>query len=116
MAVRPLEVLRREQAEMADRMRAAAGESPPPAPLSERSDAVATVGRVAEVVASDAVYGAHLVVQPQVFSGAPATASDAATPTMRAYPTPNHVVGEYAVDEYVQLLTCRGAVVGLKLS
>ena len=63
----------------------------------------------------DPTYGAHLVVQPQVFSGTPPVASAAVKPEVRAYPTPNNVVTDYAVNEFVVLVTARGALLAVKV-
>jgi hypothetical protein len=71
-------------------------------------------GRVSEVVTSDANYGPHLVVQPQAFSGLPRAASDASVPAVRCYPAPNRVVGDYAVDEHVKIISARGALIADK--
>lgn len=79
-------------------------------------DAVVTISKVTSVVTSDPTYGAHLVVQSQAFSGTPPAASTAAKPTVRVYPTPNRVVTDYSVGEFVRVLTCRGAVLGSKLA
>ena len=76
------------------------------------------LGKITQVVTSDATYGPHLVVQPQEYTGAPPTASDSIANTIRTYPTPNHIVGDYAVDEFIsiQILTQSDAYVAIKLS
>ena len=76
------------------------------------------LGKITTVVTSDATYGPHLVVQPQEYTGVPPTAADSITSTIRTYPTPNHVVGDYAVDEFVaiQILAQSDAYVAVKLS
>ena len=84
-------------------------------PAADGAHVVATVGKVTSVVTSDPSYGAHLVVASQEFSGTPPSASDAPKPSLRAYPTPNRVVTDYAVNEYVQLAVARGALLALKL-
>ncbi len=82
---------------------------------AEEVAAVATMAKVSSVVTSDPTYGAHLVVDAQEFSGTPRVPSAAAKPSLRAYPTPNRVVTDYAVNEYVQLQTARGALLAVKL-
>ena len=37
------------------------------------------------------------------------TYSDGDGPAVLCYPTPNHVVGDYSVDEYVRVVAARGA-------
>jgi hypothetical protein len=71
-------------------------------------------GRVTEVVSSDPQYGAHLVVQPQRFTGVPPVVQDAEAAAVRCYPAPNRAVGDYAVDEYVKVTAARGAFVADK--
>ncbi|MCH8851896.1 MAG: hypothetical protein IID41_04515 [Planctomycetes bacterium] len=75
------------------------------------------LGKITQVVGSDLTYGPHLVVQPQEYTGAPPSASDSITNTLRCYPTPNHVVGDYAVNEFVtiQILAQSDAYVAAKL-
>ncbi len=75
------------------------------------------LGKVTQVVGSDPTYGPHLVVQPQQYTGTPPAASDSVANTARCYPTPNHVVGDYAVDEFVsiQILAESDAYVAVKL-
>ena len=76
------------------------------------------LGKVTQVVGSDPTYGPHLVVQPQQYTATPPSASDSVANTARCYPTPNHVVGDYAVDEYVsiQILAESDAYVAVKLT
>ncbi len=75
------------------------------------------LGKITQVVVSDPTYGPHLVVQPQEYTGAPPTASDSIANTIRCYPTPNHVVGDYAVNEFVsiQILAHSDAYAAAKL-
>ncbi len=75
------------------------------------------LGKITTVVTSDATYGPHLVVQPQEYTGTPPTAADSITSTIRTYPTPNHAVGDYAVNEFVsiQILAQSDAYVAVKL-
>ena len=76
------------------------------------------LGKITQVVSSDATYGPHLVVQPQEYTGTLPSASDSIANTVRCYPTPNHVVGDYAVDEFVsiQILAQSDAYVAAKLA
>ncbi len=76
------------------------------------------LGKITQVVGSDPAYGPHLVVQPQEYTGLPPSASDSIANTIRCYPTPNHVVGDYAVDEFVsiQILAQSDAYVAAKLA
>jgi len=83
-------------------------------PVSGGSAATGAWGRVSEVVTSDANYGPHLTVQPQAFSGVPRTALDASVAAVRCYPAPNRVVGDYAVNEYVKIISARGALIADK--
>lgn len=116
MAVRTLEELRRDQQELLQQLQtgsAAAGSfiAPPGTtaiPLR--------IGKVTQVVTSDATYGPHLVVRQQVFSGQPPAASDSSAPARRAYPSPNRAVGDYVVNEYVALWVTRRAEFALKLA
>ena len=81
----------------------------------EKSETVTTIAKVSSVVTSDPTYGAHLVVNLQEFSGTPRVAGAASKPSLRAYPTPNRVVADYAADEFVVLQTARGALLAVKL-
>ncbi len=76
------------------------------------------LGKITQVVSSDPTYGPHLVVQPQEYTGTPPAAADSIANTLRCYPTPIHVVGDYAVDEFVsiQILAQSDAYVATKLS
>ncbi len=76
------------------------------------------LGKITQVVGSDPTYGPHLVVQPQEYTGAPPSASDSIANALRCYPTSNHVVGDYAVDEFVsiQILAQSDAYVSAKLA
>ncbi len=76
------------------------------------------LGKITLVVASDATYGPHLVVQPQEYTGAPPSASNSIANTLRCYPTPNHVVADYAVNDFVsiQILAQSDAYVAAKLA
>ncbi len=76
------------------------------------------LGKITQVVGSDPTYGPHLVVQPQEYTGAPPSASDSIANALRCYPTSNHVVGDYAVNEFVsiQILAQSDAYVAAKLA
>jgi len=73
-------------------------------------------GRVDSVVSSDPDYGPHLVVVRQEWSGTPPTVSDSSALSVRCYPTPNRVVGDYSVDDYVRIIAARGAMVAEALA
>ena len=121
VAVRALDRLKEEQEALLDEYRAREGLSAKDqSPLSvagspEGSARVSVIGKVTEVVTSDPEYGAHLVATVQEFSGTPPSPSDAAMAPLRVYPSPNRVVGDYAVDEYVVVAWVRGAVLAVKL-
>ena len=97
------------------RLSSAAGED-----REEPSPAMPTsvLGKITQVVGSDPTYGPHLVVQPQEYTGAPPTTADSIANPIRCYPTPNHVVADYAVNEYVsiQILAQSDAYVATKLA
>ena len=76
--------------------------------------AVTVYGRVDQVVSSDPTYGAHLVVAPQQASGTPPVFSDSTAASVRCYPAPNHVVGDYTVNEMIKILALRGAFIADK--
>ena len=119
MAVRPKEQ-RAEDAEqiLADYLAGAAGGA-----AGEGSENLSVamptsvLGKITQVVGSDPTYGPHVVVQPQEFVGTPPAAADSVANTIRCYPTPNHVVGDYAVDEFVsiQILADSDAYLAVKL-
>jgi len=75
------------------------------------SIALAVYGRVASVVTSDPDYGPHLMVVRQTWSGTPPTVSDASGAQVRCYPTPNHTVSDYSVNDYVRIEAAHGAMV-----
>ena len=105
----------RIRAEYRARLRGSAGED-----REEPSLAMPTsvLGKITQVVGSDPTYGPHLVVQPLEYTGTPPSASDSIANTVRCYPTPNHVVGDYAVDEFIsiQILAQSDAYVAAKLA
>ena len=75
------------------------------------------LGKITQVVGSDPTYGPHLVVQPQEYTGVPPASADSIANTVRCYPTPNHVVADYAVNDFVaiQILAQSDAYVAAKL-
>ncbi len=85
----------------------------------EPSQAMPTsvLGKITQVVSSDPTYGPHLVVQPQEYVGVPPAMADSIANTIRCYPTPNHAVADYAVNEFVsiQILAQSDAYVAVKL-
>lgn len=116
MPVRFVEGLRRDQAALTDELRrlSAAAGAVAQLPRPGTATTVLLWGQVTSVVSSDETYGPHLMVQPQAFSGVPPTAADTSGAALRCYPSPNRVVGDYSVDEYVKVLTCRGALIADK--
>ena len=102
-------------AEYRARLSGSAGED-----REEPSPAMPTsvLGKVTQVVNSDPTYGPHLVVQPQEYTGTPPVPADSIANTVRCYPTPNHVVADYVVDEFVsiQILAQSDAYVAVKLA
>ncbi len=101
-------------AEYRARLTGAAGEDREEPSLARPTS---VLGKITQVVASDPTYGPHLVVQPQAYTGAPPATADSIANTVRCYPTPNHVVADYAVDEFVsiQILAQSDAYVAMKL-
>ena len=101
-------------AEYRARLRGSAGED-----REEPSLAMPTsvLGKITQVVGSDPTYGPHLVVQPQEYTGTPPTTTDSIANTLRCDPTPNNVVADYAVNEFVaiQILAQSDAYVAAKL-
>jgi hypothetical protein len=73
------------------------------------------IGRVVEVVTSDAELGPHLLVVLQRFNGAPPQAVDATTITRVYHPIPGRPVSDYAVGEYVSLVHFGSARLVVKL-
>lgn len=114
MGIRTLSQLRVDQAALLEEYRGRNVEAVGPSSVEE-IEAVTTFAKVSSVVTSDPTYGAHLVVDLQEFSGTPRVPAAASKPSLRAYPTPNRVVTDYAVNEYVVLQTARGALVAVKL-
>lgn len=72
---------------------------------------VVTYGRIAEVVTEDALFGAHLRVVRQVWAGSPPMAIDGEGEALRCRPTPNRVVADYEVGQFVRIAAARGAMV-----
>ncbi len=115
--IRGMEKLRRNQAEVMASYKEEVERSVELATLPRPGSviSVVTFGRVDSVVSTDPDYGPHLLVVRQQWSGTPLTVADSALPAVRCYPSPNHVVGDYTVDEYVRLSTAHGAKVAEKL-
>ncbi len=111
--IRSVETLRRDQAEIMSSFReeSAARGSVAVLPRPGGSIALAVYGRVASVVTSDPDYGPHLMVVRQTWSGTPPTVSDASGAQVRCYPTPNHTVSDYSVNDYVRIEAAHGAMV-----
>lgn len=121
MAIRTREELRRDQQQLLSEYRrlrsaAPAGSSIGQLPTPGSPLAVLLFGRVSQIVNSDPTYGAHLIVVPQDVSGTPPTFSDSPAAAIRCYPPPNHAVGEYSLNEKVNVLTLRGAFIADKLA
>ena len=117
MGVRSIERLRDEQREMLDAFRAERAASA--AAAGSGPDAAGTVLRLAqvtEVVSSHPTLGPHLVAVLQKLSGAPPAASNLSSAEGVLYPTPNHGVGDYSVDEYVAAWSVGGVELALRLA
>ena len=113
-----MDTLRRDQAAIlsAYRDEQVARESVAILPRPGTMTASALYGRVSSVVTSDPTYGPHLVVVRQDWSGTPPTVSDASGATVRCYPTPNHTVSSYSVNETIRITAARGAMLAEKLA
>ena len=117
MAIRSTGTLRQVQEEILDAYRAQLSAIPePPAVEAPVEPPARHLARVSAVVTSDATYGPHLMVVPQSLSGSPPTPSDSAIPAQRAYPTPNHSVSDYSVNDYVAVWAVRGARLAVRLA
>lgn len=112
--IRTPENLRRDQAEILSSYRQQIASQGTAAVLPQPGGIVTpdVYGRVDTVVTSDPDYGPHLVVVRQEWSGTPPTVSDSSAPSVRCYPTPNNVVTDYSVNDYVRIIAARGAMVG----
>ncbi|UCD27483.1 MAG: hypothetical protein JSV03_10195 [Planctomycetota bacterium] len=115
--IRSLKNLQRDQAEIMSSFRQE--QTPPDSvallPRPGGSTAISVFGRITQVISSDPDYGPHLMVKRQQWTGTPPTASDSSVPAVRCYPTPNHTVTDYLVDDYVLILTANGAMVAQRL-
>ncbi len=124
MAIRSLGKLKEDQSALLASYRASAVSGPASvgsallqlAGSPEGRPTLAVIAKVTSLVLFHPDYGSHLVVQIQEFSGAPPAPSDAAIDELRAYPTPNRAVSDYTVNEYVLVLTVRGALLAAKLA
>ena len=116
--IRSTETLRRDQAEIMSSFRQETSRSGSVAALPRPGSGLSLVvfGRVSAVVTSDPVYGPHLMVVRQQWSGTPPTVSDSLVPAVRCYPTPNHAVTDYAVNDYVRIAASHGALVAEALA
>ncbi len=116
--IRSIDELVRDQADILAgyRQESAGRESVAMLPRPGGSTALAVFARVSSVVSVDATYGPHLLVVIQKWSGTPPTISDSSAAAVRCYPTPNHVVADYSVDETVRLSAAHGAMVAEKLA
>ena len=116
MAIRSRDSLRRDQQQLLAEYRRlrAPRDLVVQLPTPGSTTTVFLYGRVDQVVASDPTYGPHLVVAPQDVSGTPPVFSDSTAATVRCYPAPNHVVGDYTVNEKVKILAVRGAFIADK--
>lgn len=77
---------------------------------------VTAYARVAQIVTSDPTYGPHLRVVRQQFTGTPPAATDATTEATRCYPTPNHAVTDYGVDEIIRLAVVHSCLLAERLT
>jgi len=111
--IRTVEALRREQAEILAALREDQARQGTVAVLPRPGGAIATAvyGRVSEIVSSDPIYGPHLLVVRQAWSGVPPTVSDTEGEPVRCYPTPNLTLDDYGVNDYVRIVAARGAMV-----
>ena len=113
MMIRSEETLRRDQAEILSSFRdeSAVRGDVVQLPRPGGSVALAVYGRVDSVVTSDPDHGAHLMVVRQAWSGTPPMVSDTSGGNIRCYPSPNRVVTDYAVNDYVRIMVAHGAMV-----
>jgi hypothetical protein len=111
--IRSAETLRRDQAEIMASLRADLARRGAVVQLPRPGGAMslAVYGRVSSVVTSDPDRGPHLMVTRQAWSGTPPTVSDSSGPDVRCYPCPNHVVGDYAINDDVRIMVAHGAMV-----
>ena len=73
-------------------------------------------GKITAIVTADPQFGPHLMVQPQVVSGSPATTAPAAASVIRCFPPPGKVVAGYAVDEFIRLVPAAEAIFAERLA
>ncbi len=115
MNVRSLPRLHRDQAALLAEYRSGAAPEEP-ARTAESVAPVTTFGRVTALVYYDSVHGPHVLVKPYVYAGTPAYPTAAGLPDQVARPTPNRTVFSYAVDDYVEIRTVRGARLAVKFA
>jgi len=78
--------------------------------------AVTVYARVSAVVASDPIYGPHLVVVRQRWTGTPPVLTAAGAPEARCYPAPDHTVADYTAGEAVRLVVAHRAMIAERLA
>lgn len=117
MSIRNREMLQRDQQVILDDYQRSLipPESVAQLPPQGTPTTVQTIARIEQVIGSDPDYGPHLVAKIQSFGGTPRVASDSSAASVICYPTPGSGVGDYAVDEYVELMAVRGAFLAAKL-
>lgn len=115
MKVRSPSQLRQDQARL--RLDAASPVSVETIEVALRSEQPKQLlGRVSQVVTTDAVRGPHLRVVAQVHTGTPPKPTDASAHDTVRYPPPGRSVTDYAVGEYVWLIDVKGARLAAKLA
>lgn len=115
---RSLEALERNRKEILASWRGEAAVRPETGMLSPSGimRTTATYGRVASIVAEDAIHGPHLMVRRQHWSGSPPAPSDAAGASVRCHPAPGRTINDYGVDDFVRIAFTHGAVVAERLA
>jgi hypothetical protein len=78
--------------------------------------AVTVYARVSQVIASDETYGPHLLVIRQQWANTPPAPTDATADETRCYPTPNHAVTDYEVNELVRLVVAHSCLLAERLA
>jgi len=114
MSVRTLGQLRADQERLLGALRARV-EPEEPARTAEGLPPVSEFGRVTGFVYYHPTIGPHLLVQPYIYEGVPAVPVPADMPERTVRPTPNFTVFGYALDEYVEIVTVRGAQMAVKM-
>lgn len=116
--LRSIDRLQQDQAKVLASYRDAAAGSDVVAALPRPGGvtAVTVYARVAQVVTSDATHGPHLLVVRQGWTGTPPAPNDASSEVTRCYPTPNHVVTDYAENEVVRLAVAHSGLLAERLA